>query len=82
MIIRDTDINVLKDKHWIHKSQDWSDITLNKTKYESINANFVYDRTQDSNFHCDCNPGFYYNESDKNCAMAEFTTKLNYNLEK
>jgi hypothetical protein len=48
---------------------------MNKLKCDSINAKCVFDRTQESNFRCDCNPGFYYNESNRNCVMAQFTTK-------
>jgi hypothetical protein len=57
------------------KCTDLCDITLNKVKCESNNGKCVYDKTQDSNFRCDCNPGFYFNESEQTCLMAPFTTK-------
>ncbi len=57
------------------KCRDLCDITLNKVKCESNNGKCVYDKTQDSNFRCDCNPGFYFNESEQTCVMARFTTK-------
>ncbi len=57
------------------KCRDLCDITLNKAKCESINAKCVYDRTKDSNFCCDCNPGYYHNQSDQNCVMAQYTTR-------
>jgi hypothetical protein len=48
---------------------------MNKIKCDSINAKCVFDRTQESNFRCDCNPGFYYKKSNRNCVIPEFTTK-------
>jgi hypothetical protein len=57
------------------KCRDLCDIALIKVKCQAINAKCVYDRYQESNFRCDCSPGFYYNESDRNCIMALCTTK-------
>jgi hypothetical protein len=56
------------------KCMDLCDTPLNRVICETINAKCVYDRNSNSNFHCDCNSRFYYNDSDKNCVIVELTT--------
>jgi hypothetical protein len=57
------------------KCRDLCDMALNKVKCETINAMCVYDRNQNSNFRCECSPGFYYSKSDRNCVVAVFKTR-------